>query len=638
MALLTTSDATTPPREIGRRTGLLCGVLFLVTLVVYGRMLGHDFIHNWDDNVYVVENAAIQGFSWEHLRTIFSRYYLGNYAPVQLLSYQIDHAIWGLRPGGFLLTNLLLHALNGCLLHGLFTRLYSDRSLALVATLLFLLHPVQVETVAWISQRKTLLAMTFFLLAWHRYQTYLEEPPGAGHRAYVTALCAFGLGLLAKSIVVILPVLLLVQQFCFPGEKSGFRWRGLLPFFLLALVLGGVAVHSQTTDVTVKAHQDYFSGSVAATFFTMLPVLWSYLKLLLWPAGLSAAYILPIRTSFDLAVLASLLLLAGLGYLGFRLYRSDRRLLFWLVLVLVALVPVSQIVPLPTLMNDRYLYFPLIGVAALAGSGALALYRLAGSQHAAKLRLVLVLVLAVLALVSFQRTAVWRNSLTLWSDAVSKSPGSPMAWECLGEAQQHVGNDPAAIAAFERALTLNPELPLALNNLGGMYIEAGELERGYAAIQKLLVIDPRFALGWANLGHYFHVQHRYGEAESALQHALELDPGSLQVLYELGVIAQEQQHFDQSVALLLAADSRASADPVIAYKLATSHGLAGHLDEALHWLELALQRGHDDVKVLLADPALSGVRHQRTRQFNGLLERYFPLPTAAAPAPTGQGR
>ena len=151
----------------GRNVSLF--LLIAATFAVYGQILGHGFISNWDDSAYVTDNPFAQKITWSNLRTIFSTYFVGNYAPVQMFSYMLDYAVWGGWAGGFLLTNLVVHTSNGLLFFRLLSRLHSDHLMAFFGSAVFLLHPVQVESVAWVSQRKNLLAMLFFLVAWEGY-------------------------------------------------------------------------------------------------------------------------------------------------------------------------------------------------------------------------------------------------------------------------------------------------------------------------------------------------------------------------------------------------------------------------------------------------------------------------------------
>jgi hypothetical protein len=147
-------------------------ILVAVTVAVYIRILGHDFQLFWDDEKYVIANAAVKGFSLEHLRSAFTTNYMGNYAPLHIISYMLDYSLWGMKASGFFLTNIVLHVLNGMLFYALLIRFGFSRLQASFSTFVFLLHPVQVESVAWISERKNLLAMFFFLSGFIAYLSY----------------------------------------------------------------------------------------------------------------------------------------------------------------------------------------------------------------------------------------------------------------------------------------------------------------------------------------------------------------------------------------------------------------------------------------------------------------------------------
>ena len=140
-------------------------ILSGVTFALYWQALGHNFLIYWDDNGYVTRNLTIQRVTWENIKTAFTSLYMGNYAPVQILSYMFDYSIWGMRPAGFIFTNILIHIANGILFYYLLTRLSWQRLTACAAALIFLIHPVQVESVVWVSERKNVLSMLFFLLS-----------------------------------------------------------------------------------------------------------------------------------------------------------------------------------------------------------------------------------------------------------------------------------------------------------------------------------------------------------------------------------------------------------------------------------------------------------------------------------------
>ena len=141
-------------------------IIFIVTLtfLVYWNCLSHEFLFNWDDPEYVVNNPAIRGLTFINIEKAFTSFYVGNYSPIQIISYMIDYSIWGLNPKGFILTNIILHACNGVLVYLILFRYFNNPLPALISALLFVSHPVQVESVAWVAQRKNVVAMFFFLL------------------------------------------------------------------------------------------------------------------------------------------------------------------------------------------------------------------------------------------------------------------------------------------------------------------------------------------------------------------------------------------------------------------------------------------------------------------------------------------
>jgi protein O-mannosyl-transferase len=602
-------------------------LLTIAALAVYGRILGHEFLSNWDDNKYVLENPDVHGISWTHIKAVFTKYYSGNYAPVHMLSYMLDYAIWGLWPGGYLLTNLLLHILNGLLIYRMFLRLIGGRLAAFSGAAFFLLHPVQVESVAWISQRKNLLAMLFFLLAWELYNSYRINGASRGRLYYVASLTALLLALLSKSVAVIFPIVIIAFDHCYLSTSGRCRIIDKVPYLVATAVVAAVAIHSQTPDYTEwgagGGRAAYHGGSAVTTFMTMLPVFCRYLGMIVWPTGLSSYYSPVLHGSPDVYVVAAALLLVGVFLSCYRLYRCDRRTGFWPMLIFTAFLPVSQIVPLVTMMNDRYLYFPLVGVAGLAGC-AVEIINQKKPQRTALIAAMAAILLFFLAFISFKRVPVWRDARTLWSDAAEKTPNNALVWEGLGESYHYTAKPDLleAIKAYSRALELSPKNDMSQYNLGVAYLELNDYVNADRVLLELLQRSPENVMGWAAYGDLALRRFDYAEAGKRYKRALELQPEAVQVHRKIGNLMVVTGRFDEARSSFLRIEAlQGGNDPLNAYELARIEALVGDTGASIRWLEAALQRGYNDFAGIMADEELTPVMSDG--RFADLVNKYF---------------
>lgn len=596
-------------------------VLLLVTLTfaVYAGSLSHEFLVNWDDPQYVTKNEAVRGFSLEHLRLAFTEFYSGNYAPLQIISYMLDYTLWGLKPAGFILTNILLHSANGVLFYVLLIRLKSSRTMACSAALLFLLHPVQVESVAWISQRKNVLAMTFFLLSFIFYCIYRRKPAKRRSLAYGASVATFFLALMAKSVTVILPPLLLLHDLCYL-EKSERRrlWVDKIPFLLAAAGFGVLALVSQSNRLDPGAGiTHYHGGNPLFTLFTMLPVLTRYLEMLAWPLSLSALYNPPIKTGVDIEVAASAILLIVLTICGYLLYSRNRRWFFWYACFFLGLLPVSQIVPLVTLMNDRYLYFPMLGVAAMFGNG---IHYVLSRTPAARRRIVaaaLCIIFSPYPALAVKRAGVWKDTVTLWRDAVAKTPSSAYARENLIQAlnlkaadlQQAERND-EALSIYREILVLEPEDQLALNNMSAILMDRGDLKKSRELLEKLIARYPSDSHGWRNLGNNYFLAGDYVRAEFCYLKAVDISPEYTNAILALSEVYLVRRNLEKSAQYLLLAKKKNPADGEVEYGLGRLEAQAGNFSEAVDHLATAVKLGFSGYEQMRDDEYLKPLSGQ----------------------------
>ncbi len=599
---------------------ILIIVLSGVTFAVYAKSLGHDFLLNWDDKLYVVENETIRGITWEHVKEAFTRFYVGNFAPLHIISYMLDYALWGLRPGGFIFTNVLLHAMNGILFYMLIFRMTRRKAVGFLAAFIFAFHPVQVESVAWISQRKNLLAMFFFLASFHFYVSY--RTTGKSRTVfYASSLLAFVLALLSKPVAIILPLVLVLYDLCYLEKPERKSWiTNKIPFLLASGAALLIALKSQMPEHEGGRISYYIEGPLGV-FYTMLTVLVRYFKIIFWPTELSALYMPPMKVRVDATVAGSMLFAVLLIVLGFYLYRRRRELFFWYALFFVGLLPVSQIVSIVTLMNDRYLYFPMLGAAASYG-----LLALPSAYHASNFRtrstaIVLILLMMPLPWLSWQRTSVWSNDTSLWTDATRKTPGSPLAWNGLGMSYVGAGRPDEAAAAFLKALSIDPDYQLALNNIGALYNTTGKISEARPFLLKVTELFPEHVNGLVNLGINYFLSHEYENAEQTLKRALAMQPHSPQVLAHLGDVYLGMKRLEMAGRYYNEAIEMGGSTAYLEYRMAGVEAQSAHPREALEHLESAFKLGYNDFEEITNDAALDSLRGRA--DFQVLLRRYF---------------
>jgi protein O-mannosyl-transferase len=588
----------------------LAGALFLfvVTIAVFGQSLGHLFLTTWDDNLYITNNPDILGLTSDHIRAAFTRFYAGNYAPLHIISYMLDYSLWGMNPAGFVGANIALHALNGLLYYRLILKLTENTRLALFSAFIFLLHPVQVESVVWISQRKTVLSMFFFLISLLSYISWREKASKHGFISYAVSILAFICALLSKSVVVILPVVLMLYDICFVPREHRVKWQlDKIPYIAAAVTVGLIALKSQGQNLG-GGMVGYLGGSPLTTFYTMLTVFVRYAFMLVWPVNLNILYFPQTRMNIDGAVAASgvLVLLACLGL--WRLYRKDKQLFFWAALVIVAILPVAQIVPLITLMNDRYLYFPLLGGAILFAYGCLSCFDRVIGRPVWAGTVMFCLLLLPLPVLSWQRSQVWHDPLALWADASGKSPNF-CTWAGLGNSLQETGNIKEAKEIYLKAVSSEITSEKNFYDAGVISLEAlADYQKAVQYLQRYVTNFPDAAAGYRFLGIASLQTGNSREGEWALKRSLQLEPDNGLALRNLGHDYERGGDYPLALTCYQQALALGGETPELNYDLARLYAVSNRPAEGLAHLEKALRLGYKDTQSVLQDPALNVLR------------------------------
>ncbi len=389
------------------------GVVLVVTAICFWPMLNNQFT-NWDDEFYVVQNQLLRGPDWEG---IFSKPVVSNYHPLTVATLAYNYQVSELDPSSYLTLNLLLHLANTALVFFLVWKL-SDRKVwvAFFTALLFGIHPMHVESVAWVSERKDVLYTLFFLLGIFQYLRYADTKKSIN---YWACFLLFGLSLLSKPAAIVFPVLLLLFDY----------WKGLplnrksiiekIPFFIFAAIFAVITVKIQSN--TAIAGTDQYP-LWARLFFGCYTVMFYFVKFFV-PFSLSAFYPYPSPDNLGLPVLLSPLfivaLLAALWY-----FRKNKLIIFGLLFFIINLLLVLQVVSIGgTIVSERYTYVPYIGLAFLA---AMLLSKLRNDSIKKTVFVSSCIVVAVFGIITNKRVEVWKDSTSLWTDAISKHPEAPV--------------------------------------------------------------------------------------------------------------------------------------------------------------------------------------------------------------------
>jgi protein O-mannosyl-transferase len=403
---------------------LPCLLLMLGVLILYLPCLSFDFF-GVDDWVYVQKNPFLQSFSWNHLRTLLTTSFVDLWLPGTMLSFFLDHAVWGGNAFGYHLTNVAIHLVNIFLVYRLFLRLDCPIRSALFASALFALHPVQVESVVWISERKNVLSFFFFLLSCLEWQDWLHSRKKS---SLFRILFFFCLSVFSKPVFVFGPVLFAIgfvflqNPYAGTTEKKNLKtnFKGsvlavLLGCMLCSLVSISMTLYSHASDQSLALPLSY---TLRERIFTAMTLPWAYAKNLFFPFFLSISY-LPETVSglFHLKVLYGILLTAAFFYF---LFRGKHPLsIFWGTWVVITMAPVSTVIPIPTWMNDRYLYAPLPALSIFL-VGILGRYFSWKKKYFA----VSLLLFFVLAFLSHNQIMLWEDNASLFFTSMKHSPSS----------------------------------------------------------------------------------------------------------------------------------------------------------------------------------------------------------------------
>jgi Flp pilus assembly protein TadD len=499
-------------------------LLVLLVFLAYFPALRAGFI--WDDDAYVTENILLT--APDGLKRIwFSLDSPSQYFPLTYTTFRLERSFWGLNPAGYHLVKILLHAANALLVWRLLRRLCVPG--AWLAAALFALHPVQVESVAWITERKNVLSLFFVLLAMLAWVGFVEDRPRPSWRWYVLALIFYVLALGAKTTACTLPVALLLILWLKGKPIQRSRWVQMVPFIALGIGMGLLTMWWERYHQGTRG--EFYGLGWLERLLLASHAVWFYAGKLVWPANLTFSYPRWIIDAAD--PLAYVWLLAG-GVVCAAIYFArrfvGRGVEVAVAFYVVTLSPVLGFIMLATFqysfVADHYQYVASIGLLALAAAG---ITTALGPYRKGKPWLEPVLwgmLLAVLGGLTWRQTAVYRDSQTLWRDTLAKNPDSWIAHDNLGAGLLAAGRPAEAVDHFRKSIQLHPDGIVAHNDYSAVLKQSGRLAEAETEARKAIELGPKLVAPQVNLVEILLKQGRLNEAVEEYKSILQLVPAS----------------------------------------------------------------------------------------------------------------
>ncbi|MFH0866732.1 MAG: tetratricopeptide repeat protein [Bacteroidota bacterium] len=545
-------------------------VLF-ITALLYAKSISNDFV-SWDDDNYILNNPYLKDFSFSGIGQIFSNFYFGNYHPLTTLVYLFEYTWFGTTPLPYHLLNLLLHLLNIWLVYKLAEKLSGKNITSIVVAVLFAVHPMHVESVAWVSELKDILYTSSFLLSlWY----YLKSE--SGNKYYFICLLFFVLSLLSKSAAVTLPVLLVLIDY-YKGKKNNLKLLiKKIPFLLLSLLFGILAILSQKATESISDLT--LSYSVIERIFLVSYAVIFYIVKMFIPVGLSAMHYYPDIQGGSLPweYFASLPFLLLLAWLLLRRSTFSKELIFGAAFFIIVMSVMIQIVPVGfALTAERYSYVSYIGIFFIAGQWIVSL------KKRQKLILTMFFLIAIIfSGITWARIAMWKNGITLFSDIIEKNPKAFHAYWIRGNMKNNNEDFQGALEDFNKSLEYNPRFVFGLinradvknklfdykgaladmnlaislkadvseayNNRGMAYDGLGDTSLAMTDYNKAIEINPKLARAYNNRGV---LKANTGDTVGALKDiskAIELEPDESDSYSNRGNLKAMKKDFKGSV-------------------------------------------------------------------------------------------
>ncbi|MGA8764847.1 MAG: tetratricopeptide repeat protein, partial [Candidatus Sulfotelmatobacter sp.] len=541
-----------------KRNAIVCLLLAIITLALYNPVNRHPFV-NYDDDLYVTANPHVrQGLTWTTFTWALTSTEQANWHPLTWMSHAIDCSLFRLNPAGHHFTSVLLHAVNVMLLFLLLMYTTGRMRPSLFVAALFAVHPINVESVAWIAERKNLLCTLFFLLTLWAYAWYAQKPDW---KRYLPVVTLFAAGLASKPMVITLPFVLLLWDYWPLGRVRGVSSGGdskaqvplsrlvleKLPLLALSAASAAITMVAQQAGGAVRSTEEFALGVRVENAISACAM---YLWKMVWPVRLAPLYPHPGSSLAAWKVAVAALVLLAIAAIALR-FRTHRYLLVGWLWFLGTLVPVAGLVQVgDAAMADRYAYIPLIGVFIMIGFGAADLAE--ANKLGAWAQLIgAAAMLIALALVANRQMGYWRSSRDLWAHALAVTQNNFVAEDNMGGALVLEGKPDEAFPHFEAAARMNPRDPMSRSNLGTYFGSHGRTTEAIAQYEAAIALTSDSGLlaqTYANLGAAQRALGKDEPAQKSFHEALRLNPNQSTAWLGLGSLAEKQGRLNEAIS------------------------------------------------------------------------------------------
>ncbi|MBF0516586.1 MAG: tetratricopeptide repeat protein [Nitrospirae bacterium] len=529
------NSAAAEPKAFGS-ADVLITLIAVATILVYADVLRFDFV-NYDDKLYVTENAhVLGGLSWGNVLWAFSSFWDSNWFPLTLISHMADVSLYGMKAGLHHINNVFLHTANSILLFLFFRRVLGSYWVSGFIAAAFALHPVHVESVAWVSERKDVLSAFFWLLAMLSYVHYARRPQRPKTSRFVMVAIFFVLGLMTKPMPVTLPFVLLLLDYWPLGRISGLspHWHQSsyeahtlkqlaiekVPIFIISAASAIVTLIAQRSGGAVASLETLPFG------FRLENSAISYVKYIantIFPYKLTILYPMPVQIPTLQAIGAAAILLVITAAALWKVKTLPYLFTgwFWFLGTLVPAIGLVQVGK--QAMADRYNYMPSVGLFMIAAVGAAELLKV-NKRSKAIIAVIATLLLLFYIAATKRQLQYWSNSIALYKHAIEATSGNKVAYYNLGITYAELGRYGEAIDSYENAVTISPTDCDALHNLGLALSNAGRVDEAEARFATVIRINPRYEKSYVAYGNILLNQNRLAEAMTKYKQALQINP------------------------------------------------------------------------------------------------------------------